>query len=412
VSHPQRLRPARIAGLALTAAFAATVSPVGAAAAKEGSPRIAAPAAVIVDARDGHVLYRRKATDQRAIASATKLMTALVAIEELPLKRRVRAVNYAAGAAESRIDLRPGERMAVADLLRALLLESANDAAETLAVRGAGSVDTFVARMNRKARDMGLAHTRFANPVGLDDPGNHSSALDLARIARRVLANDFLAGTVDMSRARLTTGAHTRVVANRNRLIARNPSLDGVKTGHTQSAGYVLVGSATRKGARLVTVVLGEPSEAARDDDTLALLRYGFAGYRRVPAVRRGATLARAQVEHYGDREVGLVAAQRVSVTVREGERVRTVIQAPGTLGGPIAEGAAVGKVRVFRGRQLVRSVPLVTADAVPKAGFLRRAWGLVLPVAMVGAGIALWVAVRRRRRAPDVPVRHPARAD
>jgi hypothetical protein len=97
---------------------------------------------------------------------------------------------------------------------------------------------------------------------------------------------------------------------------------------------------------------------------------------------------------------------------VREGERVRTVIQAPGTLGGPIAEGATVGKVRVFRGRQLVRSVPLVTADAVPKAGFLRRAWGLVLPVAMVGAGIALWVAVRRRRRAPDLPVRHPARAD
>ncbi len=324
----------------------------------------------------------------------------------------MRAVNYAAGAAESRIDLRPGERMAVADLLRALLLESANDAAETLAVRGTGSLDAFVARMNREARDMGLAHTQFANPVGLDDPGNHSSALDLARIARRVLANDFLAGTVDMPRARLTTGARTRVIANRNRLIARHPSVDGVKTGHTQSAGYVLVGSATRKGARLVTVVLGDPSEAARDADTLALLRYGFSRYRRVPAVRRGATLAHAQVEHYGDREVRLVAARRVSVTAREGQRVRTVVEAPGKLGGPLAAGAQVGTVRVFRGPRLVRSVPLVTADAVPKAGFLRRAWGLVLPVAMVSAGIALWLAVRRRRRAPDVSVRRPARAD
>ena len=407
----QRPAGARIAGAALAAAVAASALLAGAAAAKDRPPRISAPAAVIVDARDGHVLYRRAAREQRAIASTTKLMTALVAIEKLPLERRVRAVRYAAGAAESRIDLQPGERMAVADLLRALLLESANDAAETLAVRGAGSLEAFVARMNEEARDMGLTRTRFANPVGLDDPDNHSSALDLSRIARRVLSNDFLAGTVDMPRARLTTGAHPRIVANRNRLIAREPSVNGVKTGHTQSAGYVLVGSATRKGARLVTVVLGEPSEAARDADTLALLRYGFSSYHRVPVVRRGATLARAQVKHYGDREVRLVAARRAAVTAREGQRVRTVVEAPGTVSGPLDAGAAVGTVRVLRGGRLVRSVPLVTADAVPKAGFLRRAWGLVVPVVMVGAGIALWLAVRRRR-APDVSVRRAARAD
>ena len=295
--------------------------------------------------------------EQRAIASATKLMTALVAIEELPLERRVRAVAYAAGPAESRIDLRAGERMSVADLLRALLLESANDAANTLAVRASGSVDAFVARMNREAREMGLERTRFANPIGLDDPGNHSSALDLARVARRVLRNDFLAATVDMPRARLTTGARTRIVVNRNRLVAREPSIDGVKTGHTQLAGYVLVGAATRKGARLVSVVLGEPTEAARDSDTLALLRYGFTLYRRAPVARAGATLARSKVEHFGDRETPLVAARRVSVTVRRGERVRTVVEAPGTLGGPIAEGARVGTLRVYRGERLVRSV-------------------------------------------------------
>src|SRR6185436_17452602 len=107
--------------------------------------------------------------------------------------REVRAAPYNPAPAESRINLGAGERMAVADLLRALLLESANDAAETLAVRAAGSQDAFVARMNKEARDMGLTHTRFANPVGLDDPDNHSSALDLARIARRVPRNDFLA---------------------------------------------------------------------------------------------------------------------------------------------------------------------------------------------------------------------------
>ena len=152
--------PAQIVALA---AFAIGPAP---AAAQNPGPPVSAPAAIVVDARDGHVLYRRRATDQRAIASATKLMTALVAIEELPLERRVRAVRYAAGPAESRIDLRPGERMAVADLMRALLLESANDAAQTLAVRAAGSVDAFVAQMNARARALGLTQTRFANPIG------------------------------------------------------------------------------------------------------------------------------------------------------------------------------------------------------------------------------------------------------
>ena len=150
-------------------------------------PDLSARAAIVVDARDGHVLYRRDPTQERPIASATKLMTALVALEELPLGREVRAVPYSPAPAESRIDLRAGERMSVADLLRALLLESANDAAETLAVRAAGSVDRFVGRMNERARELGLRHTNFANPVGLDSPGAHSTALDLSRVARRVL---------------------------------------------------------------------------------------------------------------------------------------------------------------------------------------------------------------------------------
>lgn len=396
---------------ALSVALIAPAIGPPAAAAQEPGPRVSASAAIVVDARDGHVLYRRRAADQRPIASATKLMTALVAIEELPLERRVRAVRYTPAAAESRIDLRPGERMSVADLMRALLLESANDAAQTLAVRAAGSVDAFVARMNDRARALGLEGTSFANPIGLDAPGNHSSARDLARIARTVLADDFLAATVDMPRARLTTGARGRVIANRNRLVARVPFVEGVKTGHTQTAGYVLVGAATRKGARLVSVVLGAPSEAARDADTLGLLRYGFSRYRRVPAVRRGATLARAQVAHFGDREARLVAARRVSVTARRGQRVRTVVEAPQEVTGPLPRGASVGTVRVYRAGRLVRAVPLVTATAVPEAGLLRKLGGFVVPVLLIAAGVALWLAVRRRR-APRMRIRRPAEAE
>ena len=406
-----RRRPWR-APIAAAAVIGGLVAAGDAASAAQGAaPQVSAPAAIVMDARDGHVLYRRRATDQRAIASATKLMTALVAIDALPLERRVRAVAYDAAPAESRIDLRAGERMAVADLLRALLLESANDAAQTLAVRAAGSQEAFVERMNEKARGLGLRSTRFANPIGLDAAGNHSSARDLARIARRVLSNDFLAATVDMPRARLETGARPRVVANRNRLVARVPYVEGVKTGHTQAAGYVLVGAATSKGARLVSVVLGAPSESARDADTLDLLRFGFARFRRVPAVRPGATLARAQVAHFGDRQARLVAARRVSVTARRGQRVRTVVEAPDEVSGPLPAGARVGSVRVYRGDRLVRTVALVTAAAVPEAGLLRKLSGFAVPVLLIAAGVALWLAVRRRR-APRVRMRRPAEAE
>lgn len=365
------------------------------------APGVSASSAILVDAQDGHVLYRKAANAERPIASATKLMTALVALEELPLGRELRAVPYNPAPAESRIDLRAGERMSVADLLRALLLESANDAAETLAVRAAGSVDRFVQRMNERAREMGLRHTSFANPVGLDSPGAHSTALDLSRVARGVLRNDFLAATVDMPRARLLSGARPRIVANRNRLVREVGWVDGVKTGRTAGAGYVLVGSTSRRGARLVSVVLGAPTEAARDADTLSLLRYGLAQYRRARPVRAGTTVSTASVEYFGDREVRLVPAGPVSVTVRRGQRLRTVVRAPDEVSGPIPAGARVGTVTVYREGRRVRSVPVVTAAAVPEAGLLRKAWSVIWsPIAVLAAlGIVVWLILRRRRR-------------
>ncbi|KKL44798.1 hypothetical protein LCGC14_2362060, partial [marine sediment metagenome] len=135
-------------------------------------PDISAPAAVVVDAEDGHVLYRRSAFSRRAIASATKLMTALIVLEELPLRRRLEAAPYSPGPLESRIDLEPGERMAVGDLLRGLLLESANDAAVTLAVGAAGSVGRFVKQMDERAGEVGLTDTSYSNPVGFDGGEN------------------------------------------------------------------------------------------------------------------------------------------------------------------------------------------------------------------------------------------------
>jgi D-alanyl-D-alanine carboxypeptidase (penicillin-binding protein 5/6) len=395
-------RRTRCARLAVAFVAVAAASAGGASAEAAERPSVSARTAIVVDARDGHVLYRRDTSEERPIASATKLMTALVAFQELPLGRELRAAPYHPAAAESRIDLRAGERMSVADLLRALLLESANDAAETLAVRSMGSVDRFVRRMNERAQELGLSHTRFANPVGLDSPGAHSTALDLSRLARRVLANDFLAATVDMPRARLLSGAHPRIVNNRNLLVREVGWVDGVKTGHTSGAGYVLVGSTSRKGARLVSVVLGAPSEAARDSDTLALLRYGLRQYRRTQPVRARATLATAGVKYFGDREVHLVPAHPVSVTVRRGQRLRTVVRTPGEVTGPLRPRSRVGSVTVYRDGRRIRTVAVVTASAVPEAGLLRKVWSDVWsPIVLLAAlGVGTWLIVRRRRRA------------
>jgi D-alanyl-D-alanine carboxypeptidase (penicillin-binding protein 5/6) len=364
-------------------------------------PRLAVPSAVLVDARDGHVLYSRNATERRPIASTTKLMTALLTLEHLALGRRVAAAPYVAGPGESRIDLRPGERLTVADLLRALLLESANDAAVTLARAEAGSTRRYVREMNERARELGLDRTHYANPVGLDEKGNYSTAADLATLARRLLGNDAFATTVDLPAARLESGARSRVVTNRNDLVARVPWIDGVKTGHTSRAGYVLIGSGTRKGVRLVSVVLGEPSVARRDADTLALLEYGFSRYRRLRVTRRGQPVAIARVSFYGGRVVGLVARSGARLTVRRGVRVRTELEVPRELEGDLRRGARVGELRVFRGGRLVRVIPVVTAQAVPAPGWGRRlARHLAWPALAIALAAFAAAAAGRRRRA------------
>jgi D-alanyl-D-alanine carboxypeptidase (penicillin-binding protein 5/6) len=187
------------------------------------------------------------------------------------------------------------------------------------------------------------------------------------------------------------------VVDNRNSLVARYPWIDGVKTGHTKQAGYVLVASGKRRGAHLLSVVLGEPSEARRDSDSLTLLGYGFRNYRRVTAVRRGAELARPRVAFYGDREVALVAPRTLRVTLRRGQRLRKVVDAPAEVDGPLPRGARLGTLTVLvDGRQRAK-LPLVAADAVPEASSARKAVhyatrpgalvALAAIVALAGAG-------------------------
>jgi D-alanyl-D-alanine carboxypeptidase (penicillin-binding protein 5/6) len=356
----------------VAAAVLAAAAP-GSAAAAPAPPRVpTAQAAIVIDARDGTVMFAKRPDAERSIASTTKLMTALLALEEADPGDVFAAPAYNAAPAESRINLREGERMTVEDLLQALLLESANDAAVDLAENIAGSRQAFVDQMNERAAELGLDHTSYANPIGLDAPGNYSSARDLATLARTLLRNRRFARIVDTPEATLESGIRPRVVENRNDLVAAYPWVDGVKTGYTLNAGNVLVGAAARGSrAHVISVVLGEPSEAARDADTLTLLRWGLGRFSRVRVLDRSRPLARSDIE-YRDEDARLVPRRGVVLTLRDGQRLRRRVNAPDELEGPLAAGAAVGSVTVLVDGRPVRRVALVTAADVPGAGTLR----------------------------------------
>ncbi len=366
-------------------------------------PTITAPAAILIEPDTQDVAYARDAQRRRPIASTTKLMTALLALERGRLDDKLGVVSYPATDVESTAGLQAGERLSLRDLLRAMLLPSANEAAQTVAVSLGGSVPAFVASMNARAGALGLTQTHYATPVGLDLPGNYSSASDLARLAAIDLGNPFFAQTVNEPSARLTTGARPRVVINRNDLVGRYSFVDGVKTGHTSSAGYVLVGAARRAGVHLISVVLGDPSLATRDADTLALLRYGLARYHDQTILRRGSPVAHASAR-YGGGDVALVAGSAVHRVTAGAERPTVaVVGAPSSLSGPLAAGARVGTVVVAEHGRRVAEAPLVTARALARPTLrqrLRSYFSGPLALTLLGVLVAcslLLVVLQRR---------------
>ncbi len=348
---------------------------------------------------------------RRPIASTTKLMTALLALERLSLDDVLVQVRYSAAPAESVAGFKAGERVTVRDELRALMLVSANDAAATLAVRIAGSRAAFVRLMNARAKELGLRDTRYANPIGLDDPDNYSTAADLVKLALVLRTKAFFREVTNLPRTTIRSGAFPRTLVNRNSLVRSTPAVSGVKTGHTSGAGYVLVGSATRRGVTVLSVVLGTQSEAARNADSLALLRYGLGRYSRRTAVAAGARFGTAGLR-YREGRVPLVAGRRVVRVARKGEELEVrATGAPAELDGPLPQGARVGTIVVRQRGKVVARVPLVTARAVTEAGaadrlrdFVGQGRTLLLLTVFVLGSLLLVVLRRRTTRRPERP--------
>ena len=349
----------------------ALVVPVSAvsADAQRAEPQIAAASWYLVG-EDGSVLARGEPGSPRAVASITKLMTAVVALEQARLTDLVRVSPSAASIGESTVYLRAGEELSVADLIRATLIPSANDAAQALALHvGRGSADRFVGLMNAKAEELGLSDTNFENPHGLDESGHVSSARDATALVRYALGVPFIRDALSRSTVSLPDG---RTFPTTDDLLVTWPPLVGGKTGHTVAAGWSQAAAAARSGVTVYGTVLGSNARGTRNDALRELLEYGLDQYLRVQVIDAGRAYVTAETG-YGQPDVDLVAPRSIVRMLRSGKPLVERVVAPTTLALPVADSQIVGRVEVYDGSRLVASSNLVAAESVADAGFLAK---------------------------------------
>jgi D-alanyl-D-alanine carboxypeptidase (penicillin-binding protein 5/6) len=384
--------------LLLRRAVAALAACLLTAAAAAQAPLLSARSWLLLDANSGATLASHEPARRLEPASLTKLMTAYVVFIALG-ETRIRlddrvAVSNAAFAAPgregARMFIEPGRAVTTSELLRGLIVSSGNDAAVALAEHTAGSQAAFVERMNAEARRLGLTDTRFANPTGLSDPQQYSTARDLARLAQR-LRSDFPQHVALFREREFTYNQISQ--ANRNRLLWSDPSVDGMKTGHLDASGWSIVASAVRPRGKgdngyercLIAVVLGAPSDSVRAQEALRLLSYGFTEYETVRLFRAAQVVARPEVLK-GDRpELPIGPERDVFVTVpaaelqRLGDReLRSSIERPDPLVAPLTKGETVGRLKVSLSGQVVADAPVVALENVQAAGLFGRAYDAV----------------------------------
>jgi serine-type D-Ala-D-Ala carboxypeptidase (penicillin-binding protein 5/6) len=342
-------------------------------------PPIAARAYALVDLLSAQTLAAANENDRFEPASLTKMMTgylvyAAIRDKRLDPAKAVTVSENAAKAAGSRTFLTAGQPVAVGDLERGMVVQSGNDAAVALAEAVAGSEEAFVALMNREAAKLGLANTHFANATGKPAPDHYSSARDLAVLAA-ALIRDFPDHYALYSQREFAFNGVSQT--NRNRLLWTDPTVDGVKTGFTEAAGYCLVASARRSGRRLVSVVLGAQSDTLRTSESQKLLNFGFQAYDTRLIYRKGEPVVRADVYKGTKSAIGLGFDHDVWLTLPR-ERftgIRAVVETRQPFVAPLAAGEKAGIMRLMRDNAPVAQFPVVALEDVPVAGFLSRGW-------------------------------------
>lgn len=337
-----------------------------------GAPSTAAASAILVDAGSGRVLYEKNADEKRSIASTTKLMTALVAVERLgDLSRTVTVKAQWLDTEGSSIYLRAGDEVTLETLLYGLLLESGNDAALVLANVCAGGEAEFAALMNEKALALGMSDSSFANASGLDADGHYSTARDMAKLAAACLADK----TVSALCAAKSYTAGTRTFVNHNRLLTLCDGCVGMKTGFTTKAGRTLVSAAKRGGQTLIAVTLNDPDDWK---DHMALFDYGFAAYPAKQLSRAGELVGSVPIEGSLVRFADVEAGANFYYPLAEGESAEVRMEYAETAAAPVRRGEYAGRmVYTLHGRKIgtveLRYAQTVRSDVFPEGTLFQR---------------------------------------
>lgn len=328
---------------------------------------------------DGRVLWARNPSGHRSIASITKIMTAVVAMERGNLSDKVTIPSQARRVGESTSYLEAGDELTLSELLEALLVKSGNDAAFAIAIHIAGSEEAFVKLMNEKAAELGLSDTRYTNAHGLDHGDQYSSAADMGVLARYAMMKPEFRRIVGQKNASIRTVGRAMPVENTNLLLGNYEGANGVKTGWTGKAGYCVVDSAKRGDVELYAVVLGTSSELQRFRDARELLDWGFAHYRTQQVVSAGTVVAETPVVDFLDRTVGARVATDQNVTVFDlfGPITRTVKVS--SVKAPVKAGQKIGVATFTQDGKIIATVPLVAAETVKAPN----------PFARLGIGVA-----------------------
>lgn len=336
-------------------------------------PAFRARAAIVADGATGEILLEHNADQRVAIASITKIMTALVTIENTRPNERVVVRGPAPSIGESTIHLAVGERLRVRDLLAAALVQSANDAAYALASHvGDGSVKRFVNLMNERAAELGLEDTHFVRPDGLDVTGHYSTASDVLTLTREAMKQPLFRELVRLRGGEIRGGRS--LYAWNDLLRTRSyAGIIGVKTGHTDAAGWSQVAAARRQGQTMYAIVFGSPSRARRNADLSKLLDWGFGHFGRVTLVRANGVYATAAVP-YSDDRIPLVAPRTTVKVVRLGRPLVERVVAPSVVDLPVSAGDPVGEVVVLDGQRVIVRRPLVAGQGADDANVVEKA--------------------------------------
>jgi D-alanyl-D-alanine carboxypeptidase (penicillin-binding protein 5/6) len=364
--------------LSLSAAFAQSLPP----------PNIAAKSWLLLDATSGQVLASQEPTMRIEPASLTKIMTAYLAFSAIKEKRldanqmvNVSVRAWKVDASSSKMFIDPATPVKVDDLLYGLIVQSGNDAAVALAEAVAGTEEAFVTLMNREAERMGLKSTRFSNPHGLPSPDTYSTAQDLSILAARLIADHpehyKIYSTKDYTYNKIKQ-------ANRNRLLWLDPSVDGMKTGHTAAAGYCLITSAKRPNGgsdrRLISVVLGTVSDATRTAESQKLLNWGFQNFDTVKLYAKDQAVDTPDVWKGTQNKIKIGFKQDVYVTVPKGvaEKMKPVLERKDPLVAPIPDNTKVGMLKMMVDGKPLTELPVVALEQVNQASIIGRAWDSV----------------------------------